>query len=133
MMAVISVSAAAAGLPAAAAEPMTVTPPEVAPGDVTGLVITDDPTIVKALPAHVASWTRSADPKAVAVQFMSGAPECRGAHVTVKETDQTVIVNVDSGTRPAAVGKVCAAFATEVTVVVPLKAPLGNRKVLATY
>ncbi len=76
MMAVISVSAAAAGLPAAAAEPMTVTPPEVAPGDVTGLVITDNPTIVEG-PSGACRVVEhaAADPNAVAVQFMSGAPE----------------------------------------------------------
>jgi hypothetical protein len=54
-------------------------------------------------------------------------------HPTAKETDKTVVVNLDAGVPPAAVGKVCAAFAVFATVEVPLKAPLGDRKVLATY
>ncbi len=132
MLAAIGISATATGLPAAAAEPMTTAPPEVAPGSA-GLVLTDDPTIVKAVPVHVTSWSRSPNPKAVAVQFMSGAPECRGVHATAKETGQTVTVNVDSGPPPAAVGRVCPMFVVEATVDVPLKAPLGDRKVLATY
>jgi hypothetical protein len=130
---VIAVSAAFAGVPVAAAEPMTVTPPEVAPTDAAGMVFKDDPTIVKPLPTHVASWSRSTNPKEVTVHFMSGAPECHGVHATAKETDQTVTVNVDAGTPPEAVDWVCAMFAVYATVEVPLKAPLGDRKVLATY
>jgi hypothetical protein len=132
-MAVIGLAAAPAGVPVAAAEPTTVAPPESAPGDPVGMVFKDDPTILKPIPIHVASWSRSPDPKAVAVHFMSGAPECHGVHATVKETAKAVTVNVDSGTPPAAVGRVCAMFAVYATVEVPLAAPLGDRKVLATY
>jgi hypothetical protein len=132
-MAVIAVSAAFSGVAVAAAEPMTVTPPEVAPTDAAGMVFKDDPTIVKPLPTHVSSWSRSANPKAVTVHFMSGPPECHGVHATAKETDQAVTVNVDVGTPAAAVDRVCAMFAVYATIEVPLKAPLGDRKVLATY
>ena len=132
-MAAIGLSAVVAGVPVAAAEPMTVTPPEVSPGDAAGMVFKDDPTIVKAYPAHIASWSRSPNPNALDVHFMSGAPECHGVHPSAKETDTTVIVNVDAGVPPGAVGKACAMFAVFATVEVPLKAPLGDRKVLATY
>lgn len=132
-MAAIGLSAVVTGVPVAAAEPMTFTPPEVAAGDAAGMVFKDDPTIVKPLPTHIASWSRSQNPNAVTVHFMSGAPECNGVHATAKETDKTVIVNVDSGVPPAAVGRRCAMFAVFATVEVPLAAPLGDRKVLATY
>ncbi|HEX3283758.1 MAG TPA: hypothetical protein VHT50_03615 [Mycobacterium sp.] len=132
-IAAIALSALVAGVPVAAAEPMSFTPPEVAPTDAAGMVFEDDPTIVKPLPTHIASWSRTTNPKAVIVHFMSGAPECHGVHATAKETDKTVTVNVDAGTPPAAVGKVCAMFAVFATVEVPLAAPLGDRKLLATY
>jgi hypothetical protein len=131
--AAIGLSAVVAGVPMAAAEPMTFTPPEVAAGDATGTVFKDDPTIVNPVPTHIASWNRSENPNAVMVHFMSGAPECNGVHPTAKETDKTVIVNVDAGIPPAAVGKMCARFAVFATVEVPLAKPLGDRKVLATY
>jgi hypothetical protein len=70
---------------------MTFTPPEVPPAG-TGVVLADDPGIVGAHPIHVAGWTRSANPNAVAVHFMSGAPECYAVHTTAKETDKTVTV-----------------------------------------
>jgi hypothetical protein len=129
----VGLFAALAGAPVASAEPTTVAPPESAASDPAGMVFKDDPTIVKPLPAHVTSWSRSANPNAVTVHFMSGAPECHGVHATVTETAQAVTVNVDAGTPPAAVGKVCAMFIAYATVEVPLAAPLGNRKVLATY
>jgi hypothetical protein len=131
-MAAIGVAAAVTGLPVAVAEPMTVSPPEVAPGD-QGVVLIDDPAILKPHPVHVSGWSRSANPNAVAVHFMSGAPECYGVHVTAKETGQAVTVNVDGGTRSTAVTKMCAMFAQASTVDVPLQAPLGDRRVLATY
>jgi len=123
---------AACGTAVAAAVPMTFTPPEVPPAG-TGVVLADDPGIVGAHPIHVAGWIRGANTNAVAVHFMSGAPECYAVHTTAKETDKTVTVNVDAGMRSAAVGKACAMFAQAATADVVLKAPLGNRQVLATY
>ncbi len=64
---------------------------------------------------------------------MAGAPECYGVHATAKETDKTVTVNVDAGMRSAAVNQACAMFAQAATADVVLQAPLGDRRVLATY
>jgi hypothetical protein len=88
---------------------------------------------VNSHPIHFAGWSRSVNPKAVAVHFMLGAPECYGVHATAKETDKTVTVNVDSGMRSAAVNQTCAMFAQAATADVVLLAPLGQRQVLATY
>ena len=131
-MAAIGVYAAASGMAVAAAVPMTFTPPELPPAE-TGVVFADDPGIVNPHPIHIAGWTRSANPKAVAVHFMAGAPECYGVHATAKETDKTVTVNVDAGMRSAAVNQACAMFAQAATADVVLRAPLGDRRVLATY
>ena len=55
----------------AAAVPMTFTPPEMPPAE-TGVVLADDPGIVNPHPIHIAGWTRSANPKAVAAAFHGG-------------------------------------------------------------
>jgi hypothetical protein len=89
-----------------------------------------DPTIVGARPIPFASWTRVADDR-IAVNFQTGAPECYGVDATVKETDSTVTIELRSGTRADAVGRMCTMIAVFGTLEVPLKAPLGNRQVLS--
>ncbi|WP_067474179.1 hypothetical protein [Nocardia amamiensis] len=95
-----------------------------------GTVFTADPTIVGAHPIPFQSWTKLADSK-IAVNFQTGTPECYGVDATVTETDSTVTVELRSGTRADAVGKMCTMIAVLGTLEVPLKAPLANRTVLS--
>ncbi|WP_040782751.1 hypothetical protein [Nocardia pneumoniae] len=105
------------------------TPIEDPKGD-QGTILTADPTIVGAHPIPFRSWTRLADDR-IAVNFETGIPECYGVDATVTETDSTVTVELRSGTRADAVGRMCTMIAVFGTLEVPLKAPLGNRAVLS--
>ncbi|MBF6340412.1 hypothetical protein IU450_31635 [Nocardia abscessus] len=89
-----------------------------------------DPTIVGAHPIPFQSWTRLADNK-IAVNFETGSPECYGADATVTESASTVTVELRSGSRAEAVGRMCTMIAVFGTLEVPLKEPLGNRTVLS--
>lgn len=119
----------------AAAQPnttsATLSTPTEAPAESTGRPFTADPTIVGAHPIPFTSWTRLSGDK-VAVNFETGSPECYGVDATAKETDRTVTIELRSGTRADAVGRICTMIAVFGTVEVPLKAPLGNRQVLGT-
>ncbi|MFI6173013.1 hypothetical protein ACIBCN_39985 [Nocardia sp. NPDC051052] len=99
-------------------------------GGNSGRDFTADPTIVNGRPIPFSTWTRLADDR-IAVNFQTGTPECYGVDVTVRETDSTVTVELRSGTRADAVGRMCTMNAVFGTVQVPLKAPLGNRQVLS--
>ncbi|MFE7802618.1 hypothetical protein [Nocardia sp. NPDC057440] len=105
------------------------TPTEEASGN-SGNAFVADPTIVGAHPIPFTSWTRVADDR-IAVNFQTGAPECYGVDATAKETDSTVTIELRSGTRADAVGRMCTMIAVFGTLEVPLKAPLGNRQVLS--
>ncbi|MEU4344530.1 hypothetical protein AB0H00_25245 [Nocardia sp. NPDC023852] len=91
---------------------------------------TADPTIVSPHPIPFRSWTRLADNR-IAVNFETGAPECYGVDASVTETDATVTIELRSGTRADAVGRMCTMIAVFGTLEVQLKAPLGNRTVLS--
>ncbi|MEU7631544.1 hypothetical protein AB0C34_16385 [Nocardia sp. NPDC049220] len=95
-----------------------------------GNQFTADPTIVGAHPIPFTSWTRLADNR-IAVNFETGSPECYGVDASVTETDSTVTVELRSGTRADAVGRMCTMIAIFGTLEVPLKAPLGDRTVLS--
>ncbi|MEU7140628.1 hypothetical protein ABZ942_14350 [Nocardia sp. NPDC046473] len=121
----------------AGAQPKTSTTTSAAPSTPTedtggniGRDFTADPTIVNGRPIPFSSWTRLADDR-IAVNFQTGTPECYGVDVTVRETDSTVTVELRSGTRADAVGRMCTMNAVFGTVAVPLKAPLSNRQVLS--
>jgi hypothetical protein len=105
------------------------TPTEGKPADA-GRMFVADPTIVGAHPIPFTSWSRVADDR-IAVNFEIGSPECYGVDASVKETDSTVTVELRSGTRADAVGRMCTMIAVFGTLEVPLKAPLGNRQVLS--
>ncbi|WUI72470.1 hypothetical protein OHQ90_38965 [Nocardia sp. NBC_00403] len=105
------------------------TPTEQASGK-SGNPFVADPTIVGAHPIPFTSWTRVADDR-IAVNFQTGAPECYGVDATAKETDSTVTIELRSGTRADAVGRMCTMIAVFGTLEVPLQAPLGNRQVLS--
>jgi hypothetical protein len=117
------------GAPHASAQ-TTVEPPE---RPSAGAMFTDNPAIVDAHPMPVASWSRFADDRALAVHFTTGTPQCYGVHATTQETADTVTVEFRSGTLPEAVGRACIMIALEGTLQVPLSAPLGDRRVLSVY
>jgi hypothetical protein len=103
------------GSPVAAAEPV---------------MFTDNPAIVDPHPLPFDSWKRVDGDHAVAVQFMTGTPECYGVHATVEETAETVTIALTGGTLPEAVGRACIMIALSGTLEVPLQGPLGDRQVL---
>ncbi|MFE9325214.1 hypothetical protein ACIHDR_27455 [Nocardia sp. NPDC052278] len=105
------------------------TPTEGTPADA-GRMFVADPTIVGAHPIPFTSWSRVADDR-IAVNFETGSPECYGVDAGVTETDSTVTVELRSGTRADAVGRMCTMIAVFGTLEVPLKAPLGSRQVLS--
>ncbi|WP_378734099.1 hypothetical protein [Nocardia brasiliensis] len=131
------VAAGCGGTDDGVAQPNTITSTSAAPstptedsGPSTGRQFTADPTIVGAHPIPFTSWTRLADNR-IAVNFQTGSPECYGVDATVRETDSTVTVELRSGARADAVGRMCTMIAVFGTLEVPLKAPLGNRQVLS--
>ncbi|MFR9753014.1 hypothetical protein ACL02S_18535 [Nocardia sp. 004] len=95
-----------------------------------GNQFTADPTIVGARPIPFQSWTRLPGDK-IAVNFQTGTPECYGVDATVTETTTTVTVELRSGRRADAAGRMCTMVAVYGTLEVPLKAPLGSRTVLS--
>ena len=113
--------------PVAWAEPTA--PPEVPAGG--RMVFTDNPAIVDSHPAAIESWSRAATDNAVAVNFTSGTPSCSGVHATAVETADTVTVDLQGGTLPEAVGRMCIMLAVFGTLEVPLQSPLGDRRVLS--
>jgi len=115
--------------PAVWAEPTA--PPEVPAGG--RLVFTDTRDLVDSHPATIDSWGRAAVGNAVAVNFTSGTPACAGVHATAAETPDTVTVDLQGGTLPEAVGRMCIMLAVFGTVEVPLQAPLGARRVLSAH
>jgi len=95
------------------------------------MVFTDNPAIVDSRPAAIESWSRAATDNAVAVNFTSGTPACSGVHATAVETADTVTVDLQGGTLPEAVGRMCIMLAVFGTLEVPLQSPLGDRRVLS--
>ena len=122
------VSALAAGIPTATAEPSTVSPPEVS-ADSSRTVFTDNRWIVDQHSTPVESWSRGG--QGLRINFTAGSPDCFGVHLTTQETPDTVTVELHGGTLPEAVGRMCIALAVHATMDVPLQGPLDERRVLA--
>jgi|GEM_PF-444713 len=95
-----------------------------------GRTFTANPAIVGAAPIPFDSWSRVA-PDRIAVNFQIGSPDCYGVDATTTETGSTVTVALRSGKLPEAVGRMCTMIAVFGTLEIPLKQPLGNRKVLS--
>ncbi|MEV5651225.1 hypothetical protein AB0L57_23500 [Nocardia sp. NPDC052254] len=95
-----------------------------------GRMFTADPTITSPHPMSFDSWSRVADDR-IAVNFQTGSPECYGVDATTDETDSSVTVHLRAGTLPQAVGRMCTMIAVFGTLEIPLKKPLGDRKVLS--
>ncbi|MFF0489844.1 hypothetical protein ACFYTQ_12580 [Nocardia sp. NPDC004068] len=115
-----------AGPSAAPSTPTEQTTPE------PGRLFTANPAIVNAHPVPFDSWTRiAADRNRVAINFQVGSPECYGVDASTTETDSTVTIELREGTLPEAAGRMCTMIAVFGTLEVPLKKPLGDRKVLS--
>ncbi|WP_036567104.1 hypothetical protein [Nocardia sp. BMG51109] len=95
-----------------------------------GRTFTANPAITGAHPIPFESWRRVA-PDRIAVNFQSGSPECYGVDATAEETGDEVTIELREGTLPEAVGRMCTMIAVFGTLEVPLKEPLGDRKVLS--
>ncbi|MFI5780548.1 hypothetical protein [Nocardia sp. NPDC051570] len=95
-----------------------------------GRPFTANPAIVNPRPVPFDSWTPVA-PDRIAVNFQIGSPECYGVDASTTETDSTVTVELRAGTLPEAAGRMCTMIAVFGTLEIPLKQPLGNRKVLS--
>ncbi len=102
--------------PAASADPVT--------------EFTDNPSIVDSHPLHFESW-RVVGADVVALQFTTGTPECFGVHAIVRETPETVAVELRGGTLPEAVGRACIMIAVFGSLNVQLQEPLGDRQVIS--
>jgi hypothetical protein len=83
-----------------------------------------------ARPIAFDSWSPVA-PNRIAVNFQVGSPDCYGVDQTTTETPDTVTINLRSGRLPQAVGHMCTMIAVFGTLEIPLKSPLGARKVLS--
>ncbi|WP_062995847.1 hypothetical protein [Nocardia mikamii] len=95
-----------------------------------GRMFTANSTITNPHPLPFDSWSRVA-PDRIAVNFQIGSPECYGVDATTTETDTTVTVALKAGTLPEAAGRMCTMIAVFGTLEIPLKKPLGDRKVLS--
>jgi hypothetical protein len=127
----LQIAAASAG-PTASVTPTTTTPVE-QPFHNSGVAFTDDPSIVNPHPVLVNSWSRLDDDEAVRLYVTVGSPDCVGVHATVTEAPDAVTVEVRTGTRPEAVGRMCTMIAMVGTLDVRLQSPLGDRLVLNVY
>ncbi len=94
-----------------------------------GQLLTADPTLVSPHPIPFTSWNRLSDNK-IGVNFETGNPECYAVDATVTETSDTVTVALRAGTRADSVNKMCTMNMILGTLELPLRAPLGTRKVL---
>jgi hypothetical protein len=115
------------GAPAASADPAA--PPEVP--DAEGVVFSNNPSILDRHPMPVESWSRVGGDRAVEVHFTTGTPACSGVHATAHETADSVTIDLEGGSLPAAAGRMCIMLAVTGTLEVPLQSPLGDRQVLS--
>ena len=114
--------------------PATSTTQTTEPGTGTGPAkrdsdITPNRSIKQAQETAWSKWEKVEGSNAVRIFYTTGAPECYGQYTDVEETDTEVKVRLYSGALPNA-PEACIAIALEGSMVVPLKAPLGDRKVV---
>ncbi|AQQ15579.1 hypothetical protein CGLAU_08120 [Corynebacterium glaucum] len=114
--------------------PVTSTTPTTEPGTGTGPAsrdsdITPNRSIKQAQETAWSKWEKVEGSNAVRIFYTTGTPECYGQYADVEETDTEVKVRLYSGALPNA-PEACIAIALEGSMVVPLKAPLGDRKVV---
>jgi len=118
------------GLAAPASGQAPVPIPETPPGTPAAMFV-DDPAVVNAYPTRPQAWSRIPDGRSVRLHFTIGTPDCYGVTATVSETAEQVVVDLRTGTLPAAVDRVCTMIALSGGLDVPLHYPLGDRQVLS--
>jgi hypothetical protein len=95
----------------------------------------DNPSIVDSHPLHFESWRVVGEDvvgeDVVALQFTTGTPECFGVHAIVRETPETVAVELRGGTLPDAAGRPCIMIAVLGSLNVQLQEPLGDRELIS--
>ncbi|MCB1005495.1 MAG: hypothetical protein KDB35_15025 [Acidimicrobiales bacterium] len=107
--------------------------PGTATGDVTWTRIEPTQDLVGAVIAEPSELLVDPDDDAtVLVRFYGGVQDCYGAHATVEESDDAVVVTLETGTRPDAVDRACIEIAEAQELAVSLDAPLGDRSLSAT-
>jgi hypothetical protein len=110
--------------------PTTATPPE-QPLSQNRVAFTDNPHIVNSLPLPFESWSRLDNGDALRLYFDLASPDCTGVHATVRETPDTVAVELRCGELPEAVGRIRTRIVVPGSLDVPLASALGDRRVLA--
>nr|WP_218681723.1 hypothetical protein [Rhodococcus qingshengii] len=104
--------------------------PTLVPTPESNIVLTDSADLADAHPVSVTSYSLVDGARdRIAVHFVSGTPECFGAHASVDETSSEVTVKVSGGTLPTAVGVACTMEVVDATLDLLLDAPLGDRTV----
>lgn len=110
---------------------MTTTPLEQTPSE-PGIEFTDNPNIIDGSPMGFSSWSRLDNGDALRLYFELASPDCAGVHAIVRETPDTVDVDLLRGARPEAVDHMCTRIVVPGYLHVQLGRPLGDRKVLST-
>ncbi|CRZ17467.1 hypothetical protein H7K19_00035 [Mycolicibacterium neworleansense] len=100
-----------------------------APADPGRTLFTDNPAIVDPHLTEIESFSRVG--AGLRVNFTAGTPDCFGVHPITEETADAVTIELRGGTPPESVGRMCIALAVPGEVEVPLRSPLGSRRVLA--
>jgi hypothetical protein len=96
-----------------------------------GVDFKDNPSIAGSEQIPIQSWSRVSGDRAVAVHFPAGTPACNAVHATTTETADAVTIDLEGGSLPTVAGRICTMVAVTGTLVLPLKSPLGNRRVLS--
>jgi len=67
------------------------------------------------------------DDSVVLVRFYGGVQDCYGARVTVDESEEVVVITLETGSRADAGDRACIEIAEAQELAVELEAPLGDR------
>lgn len=113
---------------ASSADGRTTTPVEVPDGNAGTPAGTGPLVDERAIPFE--SWSE-VSPTAIAVNFVSGSPNCYGAAAHVQETATTITVTVVTGRLATTTAQTCLIVASYSTLVVTLEQPVGSRQVLS--
>lgn len=71
------------------------------------------------------------DDSVVLVRFYGGVQDCYGARATVDESDEAVVITLETGSRADAGDRACIEIAQAQELAVGLEAPLGDRELTA--
>lgn len=110
---------------------MTTTTPTEQPLEGGMAEFTDDPQVVNSRPTPFEAWSRLANADALRLYFGVCSPDCSSVHAIVRETPDTVAVELRIGGRPGDENHICSRVCGTFTLDVPLHSPVGNRQVLS--